>query len=133
VLGEPYHLSALFGTVFTPGLAEGGSLELWAGGTVADGNVTGGTLVGTINVNNTDLVLGEFLPFQTDFTAPSSGPLGGALLSIRFVSNGRESEIDNIQLSTPGPSAVPEPASLSLLTLGVAGLAGYGWRKRRQG
>ena len=37
--------------------------------------------------------------------------------------------VDNIQFDNT-TSAVPEPSSLTLLGIGVAGIAGYGWRRR---
>lgn len=70
VANETYVLSAAFGLrtdqpAFTP------AIELWVGGTVANGSVTGGTLVG----NTTAIPLsGAFVPATVTWTAPASGP-----------------------------------------------------------
>jgi hypothetical protein len=39
--------------------------------------------------------------------------------------------LDNF-VFTPVSTATPEPASLTLLGSGAAGLAGYGWRRRKR-
>ena len=36
-----------------------------------------------------------------------------------------------VDVSGPGVAAAPEPATLTLLGIGVAGMAGYGWRRRK--
>jgi hypothetical protein len=38
----------------------------------------------------------------------------------------------NGTITVEGTAAAPEPASLTLAAIGAAGLAGYGWRKRRR-
>jgi hypothetical protein len=125
-LGAQYQLSALLGA--TRAVPSGGVLELWAGGTVADGNVIAGTLVGSMVVPTSSLVGQQFLPFSTTIDSPLSGPTG-ALLAVRFVSNGRESEIDDIQLSM---RPVPEPSAF-LVTIAMASLmAVNGLRLRSQ-
>jgi hypothetical protein len=66
----------------------------------------------------------SFLTMTPDFSAPidklrivvaSAGDIGLLLDNFDF---------------TP-VTATPEPASLTLLGLGVAGIAGYAWRRRR--
>ena len=49
------------------------------------------------------------------------GKGGGLVENVRKVLEGE-----------PPPNPVPEPASSSLLTLGLLALLGYMWRKRRQ-
>jgi hypothetical protein len=39
--------------------------------------------------------------------------------------------IDNVSVFQGASSAVPEPSNLTLLGIGIAGIAGYGWRRRR--
>ena len=52
----------------------------------------------------------------------------GQIRSARIVHSGEDvgTGIDNITFNT-----VPEPATLTLAALSFAGLAGYGWRRRR--
>ncbi len=51
--------------------------------------------------------------------------------ALRFTSNGRAFEIDNIAVSTIERVEVPEPASLAMLTFGVAMLGVAGARRKR--
>ena len=36
------------------------------------------------------------------------------------------------RVDSSGTTAVPEPATMTMLGIGIAGLAGYGWRRRKQ-
>jgi hypothetical protein len=47
------------------------------------------------------------------------------------VSSGNLAGIDLLVYESAAPLSTPEPASLTLLGLGVASLAGYAWRRRR--
>jgi hypothetical protein len=45
---------------------------------------------------------------------------------------GTGAHADSFTLQVGPATAMPEPASLTLLGIGAVGLAGYGWRRRRR-
>jgi hypothetical protein len=70
-------------------------------------------------------------------TNPPSGPLSVTGDTNGTTYNTTEGSIALTGVGTityalqPAATAVPEPSSLTLLSLGALGLAGYGWRRRR--
>jgi hypothetical protein len=104
------------------------AMEIWAGGTVSSGSVTGGTLLASQTVLMSGIASGTFQDFTVSHTEAAGSSLIGQLLTIRFnnISNAEQINIDNVRY-TP----VPEPMTMALLALGAGALAARR-RKSRQ-
>ena len=105
VANEVYELTAEIGQrTDNPGFTP--TLELWVGGTVTDGGVVGGTLVGAQTVTP---ISGQFVPVTVQWAAPAGGPLIGQRLGVRLAnSSGAQANYDNVSLTaTPGVAPVP--------------------------
>jgi hypothetical protein len=102
------------------------------GGTAGFADVTSGGMSIVVTANTA---------FASYDLTTSIGPVSGSNLDISIGSlstsaGGFSFQFDSMDLlssftATLATTATPEPASLTLLGLGVASLAGYAWRRRR--
>jgi hypothetical protein len=99
------------------GIQGDATVELWAGGTADTGNITGGTLIQTLQVPFSTLTLGNFTNFQLSVNLASGDANIGQTMGVRIVKDsGVQVLFDDVRLSSP----VPEPGTILAVTSGVA-------------
>jgi hypothetical protein len=78
---------------------------------------------------------GQHLFFVTDFGLSLSGftetDLNGNLVAFSAYHGPTNMALEDISLIQPAVATIPEPSTLSLLGIGVASVAGWLWRRRR--
>jgi hypothetical protein len=111
-----------------PGAAGVGlTAQLWAGGTVASGSITGGTLL----ASNLTIAAGPatMTEYTFSYNSPAVGSVLGQPLSVRFANAGTTYvSFDHIRVNT---SPIPEPSTGAILGLATLGLITH--RRQRTG
>jgi hypothetical protein len=81
--------------------------------------LAGGNLLASDN--NSLNPAGFFLPSKVTYTTASTDPNIGQFLQIKLISNGIQTNFDNVSLKA---TSIPEPTTILLFGLGLIGLAG---------
>ncbi|MBC8135772.1 MAG: hypothetical protein H8F28_07805 [Fibrella sp.] len=107
------------------------TVQLFAGGNVANGVVTGGTLLSSASLSFASIVVGTFQPLTLNYVVANNDPSLGQNLSIRIVkTSGTQIDFDAVRLQSNAVTVVPEsPTGL----LAVVGLVVFVIGKRRKG
>ena len=107
------------------------SLELWAGVTVNNGNVNGGTLLSSTSLRpNIEQIDGQFVEGSTTYTALDSDPLIGQSLTVRIRKvDGDQIDFDMAKLTV---APVPAPSAFAAFLIGAVPGAAVLLRRRRK-
>jgi hypothetical protein len=124
------------GNTFTANAYHDVVLTVSNGGTVTgylDGSASFSTSTTVMNINNPSNLMEFFLDNvvgggQGEW---SPGNIGLVRLYDQILSASQVQTQATDPFAGPAATAVPEPASLTLLGIGALGLAGYGWRRRK--
>lgn len=105
-------------------LAGSFKLQLWAGGSVANGNVTGGTMLSETLYDHTTQAIDSFALVTVNYTSTANDANLGKNLTVRLLQTAsNQMDFDDVRLNT-----VPEPATF--VAIGIGGLLLIAKRRR---